>query len=283
MSQKIKIGIIGGGFVGSATALLKCDLVDILVYDLDKSKCNPPDIEFDHLDDCKFIFICVPTPMNQDGSCHTRIVENVINRVKQSLNQGIHIVVRSTVPVDFCKTHNVHFMPEFLTEKNWKNDFFECKRWIFGVNDKSNDIEKDFTKLINSAAECGVIQHRWIDFMTTSEAEMVKYFRNCFLATKVSFCNEMSEFCKSKLVDYESVRRVATTDYRILGFHTMVPGPDGRRGFGGTCFGKDTASLLYQMSQSGVESKVVKGAVERNNEIDRPEMDWLEDKGRTVI
>jgi len=284
MSQKIKIGIIGGGFVGSATALLECNNVEVLIYDLDKTKCKPQTVEFKDLDDCKFIFICVPTPMNQDGSCHTKIAEKVITQIRQVLNPSIHIVVRSTVPVDFCKNHGVSFMPEFLTEKNWKMDFYECQRWVLGTDDsKESSIKQDFTDLIKTSQKENKILHNWIDFMSTSEAAMVKYFRNCFLATKVSFCNEIAQFCKSKLIDYEAVRRVATMDYRITGFHTMVPGPDGRTGFGGTCFGKDTASLLSQMEEMNIESKVLKGAVERNNTIDRPEMDWHLDLGRTVI
>ena len=72
-------------------------------------------------------------------------------------------------------------------------------------------------------------------------------FKNCFLSTKVSFCNEIYQFCQIKGIDYETVRRIAANDDRILHGHTFVPGPDGKKGFGGTCFPKDTNSLRYEM------------------------------------
>lgn len=278
----MKIGIIGGGFVGQATLLLKCEAIQALVYDIDPTKRFPNEhVKLEDLSDCNFIFICVPTPMNKDGSCYTKIVEDVIISLKDFSIP--HIVVRSTVPIHFSHVHNVNFMPEFLTEKNWRNDFYECERWVFGVNDKSSSVEKDFTQLIQLACKSGVIRHQWIDFLTPSEAEMVKYFRNCFLATKVSFCNEMWNFCKNLNIEYESVRRIATTDYRIGGFHTMVPGPDGKGGFGGTCFPKDMESLHFQMKQVGCQPLIINSALERNKTIDRPEMDWTEDKGRAVV
>jgi UDPglucose 6-dehydrogenase len=84
-------------------------------------------------------------------------------------------------------------------------------------------------------------------------------------------------------MDYEQVRSFATLDARIGSSHSYVPGHDGRRGFGGTCFPKDTSSLLYQMEEIGMRSYVMKGVVERNNEVDRAEKDWAEDKGRAVV
>jgi UDP-glucose 6-dehydrogenase len=111
---------------------------------------------------------------------------------------------------------------------------------------------------------------------------MVKMFRNCFLATKVSFCNEMYEFCQKKNIDYSNVINVAAKDDRITMSHTMVPGHDGARGFGGTCFPKDMSSLNYEMNQV-MNSYIIKSAIERNNTIDRVEQDWLLDKGRASV
>lgn len=78
------------------------------------------------------------------------------------------------------------------------------------------------------------------------DAETIKYFRNCFLATKVSFCNEIEEFCQRKGIEYETVRALATINPRIGSSHSHVPGPDGKRGFGGIYFPKDTAARLYK-------------------------------------
>ena len=99
----------------------------------------------------------------------------------------------------------------------------------------------------------------------------------------MSFCNEFETFCEAKNINYDIVRGYATNDTRIGSSHSKVPGHDGKRGFGGTCFPKDMASLEFQMKQAGVESKIISGANERNFSIDRKEHDWNLDKGRAVI
>ena len=109
--------------------------------------------------------------------------------------------------------------------------------------------KRKFSELINNAYENGSIKHNSIHFMRNSEAEMVKLFRNNFLAMKVSFCNEVAEFCKLKDINYENVRQQAVKDQRIGGSHSQVPGHDGHCGYGGTCFPKDSKSLLYEMNK----------------------------------
>jgi len=116
-----------------------------------------------------------------------------------------------------------------------------------------------------------------------AEAEMIKYFRNTFLSLKVSFCNEIYDLCQKKGINYENVRELATLDKRIGTSHSYVPGHDGKRGFGGTCFPKDTTALLRDFEDSGVDSYLLKAAVERNNRVDRPEEDWKDNKGRAVV
>ena len=117
----------------------------------------------------------------------------------------------------------------------------------------------------------------------TKDAEMIKLFRNNYLATKVSFCNEISQFCQLKDINYENVRKLAVLDSRIGASHSMVPGPDGKQGFGGTCFPKDTNSLRYEMSESGMKSYIIHAAIERNIKVDRVEQDWNSNKGRAVV
>lgn len=108
-------------------------------------------------------------------------------------------------------------------------------------------------------------------------------FKNCFLSTKVSFCNEIYQFCQTKGINYENVRKIAANDDRILHSHTYVPGPDGKKGFGGTCFPKDTNSLSYEMVKSGMKPYILDSIIERNKIIDRPEQDWNDNKGRAVV
>jgi len=112
---------------------------------------------------------------------------------------------------------------------------------------------------------------------------MIKLFRNCFLATKVSFCNEINEFCDIKKINYENVRKYATNDERIMPNHTHVPGHDGLFGYGGTCFPKDTSSLKFEMDSVGMKSYILDSIIKRNVLKDRPQQDWCADKGRAVV
>lgn len=280
----MKIGIIGNGFVGKATLELSCKDIDILVYDINPDLCIPANTKFSDLMKCKIIFISVPTPMNKDGSCYLTIVEDVINNLK-SLKFSNFIVLRSTVPVGTCDKLNCYFMPEFLTEQNYINDFINNKEWIFGILKNKTDIQfKDcILELFNLAYKNNMIKSNKLTFMFNKEAELVKMFRNCFLATKVSFCNEIYEFCQNKDICYENVRKIATNDDRILPSHTRVPGPDGKKGYGGTCFPKDTNSFKYEMEKVGVKPYILNAVIERNETIDRPQKDWNENKGRSVI
>ena len=284
--SKYTIGIIGGGFVGSATYLLNCKDIKCKIYDLDEKKCVPQGTKLEDLEDCDVIFICVPTPMKRDRSCHTGIVENVIKQVKKQFPTKTNIVVRSTVPVGFSKLHGVHFMPEFLTEGNWKEDFYLCINWIIGVNEELEG-NQEFKKMMNDifivAQRNDVVYHTHSTFYTTSEAEMIKYFRNAFLATKVGFCNEIYRFCEASNLDYTKIIRASCGDTRIGGSHTMVPGPDKRYGFGGTCLPKDINSLQQQFIQKNIDCPIIASVVRRNEEIDRPELDWLQDEGRAFI
>ena len=294
--KNMSIGIVGHGYVGKATSLLGCKTesaqgaqVQVLINDLDPvadyvgENCGYTQY-LSKLADCNLIFVSVPTPSHPDGSCCTDIVEEVIGKLKIRA-EGVPIVVRSTVPVGFCKEHGVNFMPEFLTEKNWKDDFINCKDWIVGTY---NPTDLNFKELVRNlfriAHKQGRLAHPpTLHFVDTNTAELCKYVRNCFLATKVSFFNEMASFCKTKDVDYNSMKELVCLDDRIGESHTAVPGPDGKHGFGGTCFPKDMNSLYAQMEKADLKSFLVDAAIIRNLNEDRPEQDWKSDKGRAVV
>ena len=280
----MKIGIIGNGFVGKASTQLKCKDIEILAYDINPNACEPQGLKLEDLNKCEIIFISVPTPMSKNGSCHLNIIESVLSDLK-SINYKGFITLRSTVPVGTCDNLNVYFMPEFLTEKNFINDFINNKDWIFGLLNGPNDIEfmSKITELFHLAFMNHRIKYNNLNFVLNKEAEMIKMFRNCFLATKVSFCNEIHQFCQLKNVNYENVRKLAAKDDRILLGHTLVPGHDNKKGFGGTCFPKDTSSLRYEMQNVGMRPYVMDSIIERNESVDRPEKDWKNDKGRAYI
>jgi len=135
--------------------------------------------------------------------------------------------------------------------------------------------------MINLSYRYGKILHNQMRFVTSTEAEMAKYIRNVTLAVKVGLCNEFEEFCRLKDINYDNVRRVAFLDSRIGPSHTQVPGHDGKRGFGGTCFPKDINSLKYEMQEAGGHGMILDAVIKRNEEVDRIN-DKLE-KGRAVV
>ena len=278
------IGVIGNGFVGQATVLLECSEVQLIVYDIDPLLCKPVGTELMDLLECECIFISVPTPMKANGECFIDIVEKVVNNLRDINYMGF-IVIRSTIPIGTCDRLKCYFMPEFLTERNFCEDFKQNKDWIFGVLDSSNDdaFKKTITKLFTLSYLNNKILNNNIHFVLNKEAEMVKLFRNCILATKVSFCNEINELYKLKDINYENVRKLACADKRILHSHSKVPGPDGKYGFGGTCFPKDTNSLRHQMKQVGMKGYVLNAIIERNDIVDRREKDWEKNLGRAVV
>ena len=273
----MKIGIIGNGFVGKATQILKCNDIQILVYDINPELCEPIGINLLDLIKCELLFISVPSPMNPDGSCHFQIVENVINNIRL-LDPNYNSII-----IGFCDNHNCSFMPEFLTEKNFKNDFINCKNWIFGIIHGNEYIKMLLTKLINFAYKNKKIKFNNITFVSNKEGEMIKYIRNTFLATKISYFNEIHNYCDTKNIDFNIVKQIACSDERIGLSHTNCPGHDGKKGFGGTCFPKDISSLQFDMKLNKIKSPIFDAVIYRNNNIDRIEQDWLIDKGRTNI
>ena len=297
----ITFGIVGNGFVGKATRILENPQSKCLVYDKDSELCYPIGTTMtDLVKKCQLIFICVPTPMEQDGSCYLGIVELVSKQLfTLMLNEKINIpiIVRSTVLPGTCDRLGTFFMPEFLTEKNYLEDFKNNKFWILGTIEPSNShnstnnlnnrtIEQhvDIIKqLFNHAKFYNKIKSDSVIVSKNSEAELAKYSRNSFLALKVSFCNEVYKYCDKKHIEYNNVRKLICLDSRITESHTQVPGHDGSFGYGGTCFPKDINALSYDMKKNELESPILSSSIYRNTKIDRKEKDWEKDKGRAVV
>jgi UDPglucose 6-dehydrogenase len=281
----IKVGIIGGGFVGSATALSASEKVEVIVYDIDKNKCKPETTTFRDILNTEAVFICVPTPMiasreEEYGKCDTSIVIKVIEQLRDAEYKG-YIIIRSTVPVGFCesfKMKQLHFMPEFLTEHNWREDFLNCKLWILGIStyiELENEEREEIKRWFEIFIEKSSVKNKRHEFVTTKEGEMIKYFRNCFLAVKVSFCNEMYRFMEACGMEYETVRKLACEDQRIGHSHSIVPGLNNQFGYGLSCLSKDPQSIKYQMKDKNVRCEIINAAIKRNDEVDRPDKDWL--------
>lgn len=267
----MKIGIIGYGYVGKATSIFVSRQDTLIAYDIQPEKANPPGTTIYDVAQADIVFISVPTPMGIDGFCNLGMVESVVEELRQ-VQCAVPIICRSTVPPGTCSRLGIHFMPEFLTEANWQQDFRETKEWIVGWNQATESgalLKPLLSELLSHAREGDKILSADIQWISTAEAETVKYLRNSFLATKVAFFNEIEEFCQAKQIDFETVRRVGVADSRIGESHSKVPGPDGLRGFGGSCFPKDLSSLCTTIESAGIDALLLRTVLNRNTHRDR--------------
>ena len=279
-----KIGIIGRGFVGSAvefgfSAQTGCD-AQIKVYDKDPAK-SIHTLE-DTVNESDFIFLSVPTPSNEDGSMHLGILESVLQDIQVVNKRKDNIIlIRSTIipgtTTKLCKKYkklNIVFNPEFLTERSAKFDFINQSRFILGGRKR------------NTARVADLYRWRFGDSVPCIEtnfetAEMIKYMNNCFFATKVSFMNEMKLIADKSNVDWDLSVDGFVRDGRIGHSHLAVPGPDGKRGFGGSCFPKDIQAMINFGKNLDVDMNTLLGAWATNLQV-RPEKDWENLKGRAV-
>lgn len=280
----MKILLIGFGFVGKATYLLNNKDIETFIYDCNPDVCYPKDIILENIVKIvDLVFISLPTPTDIDGSCYTKLIDEYINKLNHK-----YIIIRSTIPIGYCDNHSVFFMPEFLTEKNWKNDFINNKHWFFGIYENClSEIEENFKNkirsLIDSAYNNKSILYNNIIFGKNKELELNKIIRNTFLATKVSYFNEIYDLIHKLNIDYNKVIEFVSLDERIGNSHTQCPGHDNKRGYGGTCFPKDINSLYYQLNKHNIDSYIIQSTIERNEIKDRLEKDWLKDVNRTNI
>ena len=254
------IGIVGQGFVGNAIYQKFKDYYEINTYDLDSSKCNSSEQET--LDN-DIVFVCLPTPMNSDGSCNVSLVESAIKRCSEF---GITktVVIKSTVsPGTSARINSLYpnmdivFNPEFLTEKNALVDFVNPPMHVLGGSPiQTHTIELWY----NMYSTCNTAP---AFHMTPAEASFVKYGVNSFLATKVLWFNQYKDLIEKHGGNYNSVIKAISQDDRIGPSHTKVPGTDGRKGYGGACFPKDTNALLNFSENT---FSVLASVIEANNE-----------------
>ena len=284
-NENYKIGIVGRGFVGSAVQFgfspnVGCD-VELRVYDKDKSK-STHSLE-ETVNNSDFIFLSVPTPSNKDGSMNIDILEDVLSDI-QSVNtrSGNIVLIRSTITpgttVKLAKKYtklNIVFNPEFLTERSAKFDFINQSRFIVGGRKRNTEkVAKLFKWRFGSSTP--VIETNF------NTAEMIKYMNNCFFATKVSFLNEMKQVSDKCNVDWDMAVEGFVRDGRIGHTHLNVPGPDGKWGFGGSCFPKDVLAMIDFGGSLDVSMNTLNGVWSTNLEV-RPERDWEQLKGRSVV
>ena len=240
---EMKIAIIGFGFVGKATLNGLTNDVETLLID-PKLGTSSKELKAFNPD---FVFVCVPTPMGKNGSIDSNIIFDVIKDIEKYSPNTI-AVIKSTITPDIVESIleskiNIVYNPEFLRERTADEDFINSKMIIFGGTKeyckKTADFYRNYTK-----CKCNDYQ-----FMPADKASLLKYTVNSFLATKVLFFNEIHDLFErlDTNMSWEDFISVIQLDSRIGKSHMQVPGPDGRYGFGGACFPKDT-NALYEFS-----------------------------------
>lgn len=271
--MKTKIGILGNGFVGNAIKLVFSSTYKVLVYDIN------PLLSFDSFEEvnnCDYVFVCVPTPMFKDGS---QDLSNVLKVFENASQKPIYIIKSTIIPgttddlLNKYPNIKIIFSPEFLREKHAKSDILNLNRVILGGD--YNLTEKVKTIFLNRFKNIKIIQ---TDCKT---AELVKYMNNTFLATKVSMINEFKLLSDKVGANWETALNSFVSDPRIGKSHINVPGHDGKLGYGGTCFPKDVNALLNFSRSLNIEMNTILGGWKTNLKI-RPEKDWENNLGRSV-
>lgn len=280
----VNVGVIGLGYVGTAVLKGFETITKVHTYDIAK-ECTEKSIS-EVVNKSAVVFICVPTPMNPDGTCNTSIVETVLQEIStttQSESTSPICVLKSTITPGTTKqlakqfpNLTICFNPEFLTEKNYINDFLSQVNIILGYVSNVREV-----KVVNDLYRERFSQAN-IVLVNSNEAEMIKYVANTFLATKVAYLNEIWQICQKTGINYDHMITVLNQDERLGSTHWNVPGHDGKFGFGGTCFPKDINALIQFSNTNGQNTPLLNAVWQKNLEM-RPERDWELDKGRAVI
>lgn len=253
----MNIAVIGCGFVGSTVAdFLESHLVNVWRIDpnlypntrLENIKAN-----------IEAFIICVPTPEGEDGSCDDSIVKQVI----EELDTDKPILLKSTVTPDLLEKYpsNVVYNPEFLRANSAKKDFAEQELFILGAINPAFGEQLDFWSNLFMPFLHNTLEKR----MTRTDAAMIKYTHNAWLATKVAFFHEL--FLNTKhMKDFNYSELTSTLGYmkNIGPSHMIAPNFDGKLGFGGHCFPKDVKALTKTVKHS-----ILNKVIETNKELQR--------------
>lgn len=249
----MKIIIAGYGVLGKAHEAIFKNIHNLFVADpLYNGK-----VVSEFTNDAEAVICCVSTPQGTDGACEMKNVFEVVQQTKSH----IPIIIRSTISLDGWDIlketfphHSLTFAPEFLRANSAEQDMRSQTEMYIG----GDDVEFWKGVYIKALLNC--------DYISVDAKDLIaaKYFRNSFLATKVSFFNQVFDFCKAKGLDYNVVSDVVANDVRIGHSHTNVTPA---RGFGGHCFPKDISAILHTADKSGVDLSLIRAAVVYNKKV----------------
>jgi len=253
----MKIGVIGKGYVGKAIYNLFKDHYEIVAKDKEG--------DYLKINECDLSVVCVPTPMNKDGSCDTSIVEEVIKWIEAPL-----ILIKSTVPPGTTFQlkrrwgKRICFSPEYVGEggyyiPEWQYPHptkIESHTFLVVGGDK-----KDTSEIVDIFQEKLGPTKKYVQ-TDANTAELTKYMENIWGAMKVTFSNEFYSIAKAFNVDYNELRELFLLDSRTEPMHTSVF--PNKRGFAGKCYPKDLHGLIEATRQAGYESKLLEEVVDTN-------------------
>ncbi|MGA1390665.1 MAG: UDP-glucose dehydrogenase family protein [Candidatus Nanopelagicales bacterium] len=294
-----KIGVVGAGYVGLTSAVCFAELGhDVIALDVDAKKITQLqngsipiyepgledllnkniqnkkiyfEIEVSKLNDCDYVFLCVPTPQDTDGAADLSYVLKAVRTLSKILKKNSILVTKSTVPVNSWKSIELTLNrvdvdivsnPEFLREGSAISDFFNPDRIVVGC--KNIDSAIKVAKLYkNELAE--------VISTDNTSAELIKYASNSFLALKLSFVNELAALCENVQANVIDVLRGFGKDQRI-GEHFISPGP----GWGGSCFPKDVKALNIISEQNLSAMSLLSATIESNQKTLKRMVDKIE-------
>ena len=247
----MNILIAGYGFVGRAHEAVLKNTFNVSIYD--------PMLGYHDIVAPSGVIICVSTPAHTDGACNVNNVADVISRIAEE----VPILIKSTISVEGWRAlkqlfpdHQLAFSPEFLRAASAIEDFTNTREIYIGGD--------------NIGFWHALFRVAFDDDTFTSTVRdpesliLAKYFRNSFLATKVTFFNQVYDLCDKLDIDYETVAQVVTDDPRIGNSHTQVTD---ERGFGGHCFPKDTSAIVLTAKRYGTKLDLIERSIQYNNSI----------------
>lgn len=256
--EMYKVGIVGMGFVGKAVFHGFSLFCETKGYDIDPKKSTHT---LDDVLNSDFVFVCLPTPESPNGSADLTYIHDFFNSLE---NKNPIFILKSTVPIG--TTSNIESLysvkivhsPEFLSARTADIDFITSNRVIVGSNNleislKVNELFTQRFPGINTVTT------------TPNESELIKYFLNCFFSTKITFFNEMRLLSDKLNLSWDSIMNGVLSDGRIEKMHTDVPGHDGKFGFGGACFPKDTKALRDVFIQNQIQPIVLDSVIKQNS------------------
>lgn len=256
---KKKIIIAGYGPVGQAihAALKEHPKIELLIDDPYLGLYVDEDVIVEG------VIVCVATPQGDDGKCDTTALEEVFSKY----GDVKYLVKSTTDPVFFdFLSDNITFSPEYIrgtTSFNYLKDFTDSEFAVYGGGEMRywHELLKPVMPNLKD-----------VRFLTTaSQAAFTKYFLNCYLATKVSFFNQMRQVLDDYRGDtggagaeYDCIIDALCLDPRVSDSHTQVPGPDGEFGYGGHCFPKDMSAMIQVGKELGTDMTFLENVVEAN-------------------